>query len=107
MNAYLCVMANFSEQVETQSLLYPSSAPSSLSSIAFGNKRFYKAADLSFLIEPINAYKSGLQKLFIKDKPHFAILSRINYTSDVWDCYTGFCDICCWDKKVRIMCQLN
>jgi hypothetical protein len=65
-NAYLCVVTNFSEQVEAQSTLYSSSTSTPLSSIAFGNECFHKAADLSLLVESTNISDGYIKRHLLK-----------------------------------------
>lgn len=45
-------MANLGEQVETQSILHPSCATSTLSSITSGDERFYEATELALFVKP-------------------------------------------------------
>lgn len=70
------IVTQFGEEVETKAVLNTASASSPLSSVAPGNIRLDQAAHLSLLIEP-----------------HFAMFSRINDTSDVWDGDSSFRDV--------------
>jgi hypothetical protein len=50
--SYQCVMTNLGEQVETQPILHPSCAASTLSSITFGNERFDQTTELALFVKP-------------------------------------------------------